>query len=83
MRIHALHLSRRGGGNPSTRQRKQMQDYDLVELADALDAWNKPHVGSAWGKALADWLGLPMTTPRQEELIREYLGGGTDGKENQ
>lgn len=26
------------------------QDIDLVELADALEAYGKPHVGSAWGK---------------------------------
>lgn len=52
-----------------------MQQYDLVELADALEAYGKPHVGSAWGKAIADDYGLPMTTPRQEQIIKDYLGG--------
>lgn len=49
--------------------------YDLVELADALEAYSKPHVGSAWSKAIAEDYGLPMTTPRQEEIIKDYLGG--------
>lgn len=51
------------------------QQYDLVELADALEAYSKPHVGSAWGKTIAEDYGLPMTTPRQEEIIKDYLGG--------
>lgn len=52
-----------------------IRPYDLVELADALEAWAAPHVGSAWGKAIAEDYGLPMTTPRQEEIIKDYLGG--------
>ena len=43
-----------------------IQPYDLVGLADALEAYSNPHVGSAWGKAIAEAYGLPMTTPRQE-----------------
>ena len=46
------------------------QPYDLVELADALEAWATPHVGSAWGKAIAEDYGVTMTTPRQEEIIK-------------
>ena len=51
------------------------QPYNLVELAEALEAYGKPHVGSAWGKTIAEDNGLPMTTPRQEEIIKDYLGG--------
>lgn len=46
-----------------------IQPYDLVGLADALEAYSNPHVGSAWGKAIAEDYGLPMPTPRQEEII--------------
>lgn len=52
-----------------------IQPYDLVELADALEAYSKPHVGSAWGKTIAEDIGVPMTTPRQEQIIKDYLGG--------
>lgn len=52
-----------------------IRPYDLVELADALEAWSAPHLGSAWSKTIADDYGLPMTTPRQEEIIKDYLGG--------
>lgn len=58
------------------------QDIDLVELANALEAYSKPHVGSAWGKAIAEDLGVPMTTPRQEEIIKLYLGGTNNDKSN-
>ena len=46
------------------------QPYDLVELADALEAWAAPHVGSAWGKTIAEDYGVPMTTPQQEQIIK-------------
>lgn len=57
------------------------QDIDLVELADALEAYGKPHVGLAWGKAIAESYGLPMTTPRQEEIIKWWYKqkGKNDG----
>lgn len=57
------------------------QDIDLVELADALEAYSKPHIGSAWGKAIAESYGLPMTTPRQEEIIKWWYKqkGKNDG----
>lgn len=58
-----------------------IQPYDLVELAEAIEAYSKPHVGSAWGKAIAEDYGLPMTTPRQEEIIKWWYTqkGKNDG----
>ena len=39
---------------------------DLVEIADALDAMAKPHVGSGWVNV--NYTDLPCTTPRQKVL---------------
>lgn len=46
---------------------------DLVEIAEALDAMAKPHVGSGWANLNFD--GLPCTTPRQEEIWKIYGNG--------
>lgn len=55
---------------------------DLVEIAEALDAMAKPHVGSGW--ANTNYTDLPCTTPRQEAIWMEFngitRGGGIDGK---
>lgn len=45
---------------------------DLVEIAEALDAMAKPHVGSGW--ANTNYTGLPCTTPRQEAIWMAYNG---------
>ena len=38
---------------------------DLVEIAEALDAMAKPH----WGSGIVFcFVGLPVTSPRQEEI---------------
>ena len=42
---------------------------DIVEIAEALDAMAKPHVGSGW-----NYTDLPCTTPRQEAIWMEYNG---------
>lgn len=45
---------------------------DLVEIAEALDAMAKPHVGSGWKNT--NYTDLPCTTPRQEAIWMEYNG---------
>lgn len=45
---------------------------DLVEIAEALDAMAKPHVGSGW--ANTNYTDLPCTTPRQEAIWMAYNG---------
>lgn len=45
---------------------------DLVEIAEALDAMAKPHVGSGW--ANTNYTDLPCTTPRQEAIWMEHNG---------
>ena len=45
---------------------------DLVEIAEALDAMAKPHVGS--GCKNTNYTDLPCTTPRQEAIWMEYNG---------
>lgn len=45
---------------------------DLLEIAEALDAMAKPHVGSGW--ANTNYTDLPCTTPRQEAIWMEYNG---------
>lgn len=44
---------------------------DLLEIAEALDAMAKPHVGSG---IVISCDGLPVTTPRQEAIWMEYNG---------
>ena len=46
---------------------------DLVEIAEALDAMAKPHVGSGW--ANINYTDLPCTTPRQEAIWKIYGNG--------
>ena len=46
---------------------------DLVEIAEALDAMAKPHVGSGWANLNFD--DLPCTTPRQEAIWKIYGNG--------
>lgn len=44
---------------------------DLVEIAEALDVMAKPH----WGSGIVfSCDGLPVTTPRQEQIWMEYNG---------
>lgn len=45
---------------------------DLLEIAEALDAMAKPHVGSGW--ANTNYTDLPCTTPRQEAIWMEFNG---------
>ena len=45
---------------------------DLLEIAEALDAMAKPHVGSGW--ANTNYTDLPCTTPRQEAIWMAYNG---------
>lgn len=45
---------------------------DLVEIAEALDAMAKPHVGSGW--ANTNYTDLPCTTLRQEAIWMEFNG---------
>lgn len=45
---------------------------DIVEIAEALDAMAKPHVGSGWKNT--NYTDLPCTTPRQEAIWMEYNG---------
>lgn len=45
---------------------------DIVEIAEALDAMAKPHVGSGW--ANTNYTDLPCTTPRQEAIWMAYNG---------
>lgn len=45
---------------------------DLVEIADALDAMAKPHVGSGWVNV--NYTDLPCTTLRQEVIWMEFNG---------
>lgn len=46
---------------------------DLVEIAEALDAMAKPHVGSGWERI--NFTDLPCTTRRQEEIWKIYGDG--------
>lgn len=52
---------------------KLAPEPDLVEIAEALDAMAKPHVGSGWANLNFD--GLPCTTPRQEAIWKIYGNG--------
>ena len=45
---------------------------DIVEIAEALDAMAKPHVGSGWKNT--NYTDLPCTTPRQEVIWMAYNG---------